>query len=150
MSKLVPGTFKAVLTDWGVTKAKTGTPGVVCSFSVAVGEDLVQSDKIYYLTEKSKAFSIERLYALGFNGNLDDLAGGRPKSALTGGIEVQVTCDNETFDGETRCRIQFVNLPGESHGITKVDPKEGAGLLAGFKADFLSLKPVTKGKKLDI
>ena len=151
MSKLIPGTWKGVLADWGVTKSKGGTPSVVLSFSIAVGEDLVQSDKILYLTEKTKARTIETLYKLGFNGKLDDVASGRGKNALSGGMEVVLACENETFEGEANCRIQWINLPGETHGVSKLDAKEGAGLLDQFKADFLSLKPVgAKKAKLDL
>ena len=151
MAKLIPGSWKAILADWGVTKSKGGTPGVVLKFSVAIGEDLVESDKILYLTEKTKARTIETLYKMGFNGNLDDLPSGRGKNALEGGKEVILSCENEVYEGETNCRIQWINLPGESHGVSKVDPKEGASLLSEFKADFLSLKPAGSGKKkLDI
>jgi hypothetical protein len=153
MSELREGTFKAVLTDWGVTKSSKGTPGVLLTFAVDVDEDLAQGEKILYLSDAAKQNSIQTLYKLGFNGNLEDLPAGRSKNALTGGVEVRVVCKNETYEGETRCKIAFVNLPDEVHGLNKLDPKEGASLLAGLKADFLSYKPVgvgtKKGLKLD-
>ena len=147
MSKLIPGSWKGILADWGVTKSKSGTPGVVCSFSISCGDDLVTSDKILYLTDKTKERTIETLYKLGFNGKLEDVSAGRPKNALEGGKEVILQCENEVYEGETKCRIQWINLPGESHGVTKVDAKEGSSLLDSFKADFLSLKPAGAGKK---
>ena len=155
MSELKEGTFRAALTDWGVTKSQGGTPGVLLNFACDVDEELVQGEKILWLTDKAKQNSIQTLYKLGFNGKLEDLAGGRSKNALTGGLEVRVVCKNEIYEGETRCKIAFVNLPDEVHGLAKMDPKEGASLLDGLKADFLSYKPVTakpaakKGLKLD-
>lgn len=157
MSQLREGTFRAALTDWAVTKATSGTPGVLLTFAIDVDDELVQAEKIFWLTDKAKENSIKNLYKLGFNGKLDELADGRSKNALTGGIEVRVVCKNEVYEGENRCKIAFVNLPDEVHGLQKLEAKEGSMLLKDFAADFMSQKPVTaasvaqkkKGLKLD-
>ncbi len=136
------GTFKAVVADWGVSKSKERqTPSVNVEFSVDVEGNLESITWFGYLTEAAKDRTIETLYKLGFNGDLFGLAAGRQSSCLDGGKEVILTISLEMYNGEPKYKVKWVNLPGESHGIPKLESSEGLSVLQQFKADFLRLKP---------
>jgi len=145
------GIFKGVIADWGVSKSSTGTPSVNVEFSIDIDGSLETITWFGYLTEKAKARTIETLFKLGFNGDLEGLTKGRETKALEGGKEVMITVESELYKDETKYKVKWVNLPGESHGVPKLETPEAMTLLNQFKADFMAAKPkAVKLGRLDL
>ena len=133
------GQFDAVVVDWGVDKSiAKGTPYIWADFSASVDGNLESVKYKGYLTDGTKDRTIEDIYKMGFNGDLEGLAKGRDSKCLESGKNLKITVVEDPKYG---FQIQWVNLPG-------VDVSGGVAIINQFKADFLAEKPKTS--KLDL
>ena len=99
-------TARAVEAELGF--ASTGTEQVAILFEVAeTGQQLTWYG---YFTEKSEARTIESLRHAGWLG--DDLA----DLSTVGSQECQIVIDDETYQGQTREKVIFVNALGSGGG----------------------------------
>ena len=101
------GIFVAKVLDHGFDKTtKKGTLYFWVDFETEAG--LVQGE--FYLSGRAIEKSMEKIANLGHQGEINDpaLADG---SALRG-KEAQITVEHDEYEGRTRARVGFVNLPG--------------------------------------
>jgi len=136
------GQFNAYISGYGVGKSKDkGTPSVNVAFHVDVDGNQENITWFGYLTDKSKARTFETLYKLGWNGDLDGLAEGSSSKCFREGVEFNVTIDSESYNGDEKFKVKWINLIGEVHGVPSCEKSEAMSILEQFKADALSAKP---------
>jgi len=156
MSLLKNGQYKAVPSDWGFNKSpEKGTESIFVTFIVdGKAQDDSPADELItwygYLNDKTKDRTIEAIYKLGFNGDLEALALGHDGKALDVATTVMVTTEVDTYGDTPRNKIQWINAIGETHGVKKLDKAEAMSIINKYKGDFLSKKPVGAKKKLDL
>jgi|SRR6185369_1337676 len=144
------GSFKGVVLDYGINKAQTGTLSVFLRCAMEVDGNLEELTWFGYLTDKAKARTIETLYKIGFNDDIEGLAKGKESNAINTGTSLMFVVESEVYEGKDRFKIKWINLPGETGGIERLDAVSAKVELEKLKADFLSNKPVMAKKKLSL
>ena len=156
MSLLKNGQYKAVPSDWGFNKSpEKGTESIFVTFIVDGKDQNDQPSDVLvtwfgYLTPDTKDRTIESIYKLGFNGDLEALAKGHDGKALDVTNVVMVTTEVDTYKDSTKNKIKWINAIGENHGIKKLDIGEAMSIVNKYKGDFLAKKPVGAKKALDL
>jgi len=156
MSLLKNGQYKAVPSEWGFNKSpEKGTESIFVTFIVdgisQEGNPALELVTWYgYLTDAAKDRTIDSIYKLGFNGDLDELAKGREGKAIDPATQVMVTTEVDNYKETPKNKIQWINAIGETHGVKKLDVKEAQSIIAKYKGDFLAKKPVGAKKALDL
>jgi len=118
------GTFEATVLEHGLGKASTGTE----CFEVKFQTDAGTITGWFYLTEGSKDYTIEKALAMGFSGDsLKELGG----DCLVGNV-CEIVIQNDTYNGKTGPKVQFVNRIGEGGRGVKNDPDVAASIAKQF------------------
>lgn len=105
---LTPGKYRGALTNAGIMAGKNGDERVFMEFTTDQG----MITWFGYLTEKSKAITVKALLAVGYNGS--------DWNALSNGMksftprDVNLTIIEDTHEGKTRLKVQWVNEIHES------------------------------------
>lgn len=140
---MIPGNYLAKVTSFDFGQSSTGKDFIKCEFTVTDGEYAGRTMSWYgYLSEKTAKRTIESLRHCGWTG--DNLAGDMPGLMSQ---KVSLTVDNETYNGNTRLRVKWVNSSsGSSSGIKKrLTEDQLAQLSAIFGTVISSLPPQTDG-----
>ncbi len=127
------GTFVANVADFGVSETKAGLPQISVTFDVNAENGTSRYSWFGSLKAgKAREITIKALVTLGFTGkNLADLAD-PAKEAIAIGTEVEVVLAEETYDGTTRTKIQWINKVGGGGGIAKLDADTAKAKLAAL------------------
>jgi hypothetical protein len=116
------GTFRARLTSKDYSEAKTGTVQLVLGFEVVQEGDQKGNTIVGFFpcTENSMAYTVEKMRALGWKGvDLDDIS-------TLGSEDADIVVKAETYGGETRFKVAFVNRPGATLAAPLDDDKRKA------------------------
>jgi len=109
---LEPGTYTARCIDAQLGETKKGTPQIVLEFEV-VGDNAWAGSRITaycFLTEAAMDRSLESLRYCGWRGaDLSDLSGVMDN-------DVELVVKDETYEGKTFPRVQWINRPGGKSG----------------------------------
>ena len=101
--KLHPeGMHLATVLDHGITKSGSGTPQVAIKFETEYG--IITG--WFALTHRAAEYTAEKVAACGFVG--DSFADLNTDGLLVGN-RCKITVRHETYEGETRAKIQFIN-----------------------------------------
>lgn len=146
------GTFKCVVIDHVLRESKEKkTPSVMLKLdtveNIITGEK-VQSTHLYfdgYLTENAIDNTMKTLTeALGWNGvDLNDLNG----TGKFCGVEVAAVVDEESYQGQLRSKVKFVN--NLERATAKIDPMESGiarGLAESLKGRIMKYRQDNKGE----
>lgn len=116
MAELHPvGLFDAMVLDHGFRESKkSGTLSLNISFQTEHGT--LYTD--LYLTEKAAEKTIEKLRAIGWQG--DDLSELKDGTAMRG-MKCKVTVSHETYEGTVRARVDWINDQNYTGSITHDD-----------------------------
>ena len=109
MSMHPAGRFDAEIIEHGITFATTGTEQVVVKFQTSEGT----ITGWFAMTEKAAEYTIEKLRNMGFAGS--DLAEVNDGECLIG-HRCNIVVVHETYKGEERAKVQFVNPEGSGDG----------------------------------
>ena len=108
---LDPGTYTAKAANAVLTESKNGTPCVQVEFQADEGTITWWG----YLTEKTVERTLEALRYCGWsNDDLSDMKG-------IGSRAVQIVVANETYEGVTRAKVQWVNDPNKLSFESRMD-----------------------------
>ncbi len=102
------GTYRSKLISKDYSEAKTGTVQLVLGFEVTQeGEQKGNTITGFFpCTENSMGYTVEKMRALGWKGvDLDDLS-------TLGTEEADIVVKQETYNGETKLKVAFVNKIG--------------------------------------
>ena len=126
------GHYQATILDHGFSEAKTGTPQFWAVFETEVGN----ITGFFPLTEKAAESSLQKIVGMGYTGsNLGELADGQ----MLLGLCCVVTVKHDTWQGETRDKIAWVNPVGWEPGPKRdenvaVNVSKFNGLMAKIQA----------------
>lgn len=123
---------RAVEGAWGHTS--NGVVQVAVQFQLETGAKLTWYG---FMTEKTEERTMNSLIACGVS-DLESLTG-------LGSDEVEVTVEHDTYNGNTRAKIAWVNRLGEG-GVAlknKATPQEAKSFLSKHKGNFLKLQKAT-------
>lgn len=116
MSDLHPiGEHEAEVLDHGLVTSKTGTSGVAVKFQTEF--DVITG--WFYLTDKTVEYTIEKLRAMGWEG--DDFRELNQQPAVLAGHKCVITVSHESYEGKTRAKVNFVNPEGYEGGEIQRD-----------------------------
>jgi hypothetical protein len=131
-----PGRYDAKAIEAQLAQAGTGTPQVAVLFEIEDGRTITWFG---FLTEKSFPYTLKALRILGFKGG--DIS--KVESQELG--EASITVKHDTYEGETRAKVEWVNEPGSSgpaltplenkSAFAKAMAKKIAALEAGGKSE---------------
>lgn len=122
------GKYRARASDWGIGASANGTPSVMIQWEIS-GPEEHKGKVIYqdiYLTEKSLEIATRSLRRAGWKGEdlreLDNRGGGLDAH------EVELDCQIDAYEGESRLKVKWVNQLG---GF-RTNNKPNADAFAGF------------------
>lgn len=126
---LAPGTYTARGVTAALGIASTGSEQIAVELEVLDPDYAGQRITWFgFFTEATEARTFEALRHLGWKGDeLTDL----------GGIdqnEVRIVCDNETYQGQTRLKVQWINAPGGLALKTPMTPEQVRAFAARMKS----------------
>lgn len=135
---ITSGRHAARAIDVGLATADTGSEQIAVLFEVTEGECQGEQITWYgYFTEKTTKRTIESLRHCGWQGN--DLA------ALTAEDmpnEVTLVCEDDTYNGETRVKVKWVNRLGSGLAVkARMDSSAAASFAARMKGACMAIKP---------
>jgi hypothetical protein len=102
------GCYRAKVVSKDFNEAKTGTIQLVIGFEVTQEGDQKGNTitGFFPCTENSMSYTVEKMRALGWKGvDLDDLS-------TLGTEEADIVVKSESYNGESRLKVAFVNKPG--------------------------------------
>jgi hypothetical protein len=119
------GTFKARAKEWGLGHSKNGKEQVAVLFEITQGEHAGQVITWFgFFTEQTTERTLDSLRHCGWDGNdFVSLAG-------LDANEVELVINEETYEGKTHSRVQWVNRPAR----LALREQMNAGALASFAA----------------
>lgn len=99
--------------QWGIGETDSGKPQVAVGFQILTeGADPGYITWHGYFTEKTADRTIESLRLCGWQGDdLTELTDSNPAANLSAN-EVELVIEDETYEGKTRAKVQWVNRPG--------------------------------------
>lgn len=154
MSQIKPGTYKALLVDWGIEKSpEKGTTAVALTFRLST--DAGQQDLTWrgWLTEKTTERTFDTLEVLGFKGtSIEDLIDGKMGASRPLNLAKVVECvvAHQEYNGKVYARIDWINDP-EKSAIKRV--QKGDPALSSVNAALMQrrmMKPVADKAESDL
>lgn len=148
-----PGRYKAKISKWALGVNGKGNPQLVISFTLlgryANGgmADCPSYERSIFkvINENTIDYVVSDLTRLGYpHDTFDQLDPSHPQAFNFGGIEVDVKCDHETFEGKTREKWNF-NLGGGLE-IKALERKEVSKLNALFGTKMKAARPANGAK----
>ena len=156
MSKLDEGKYRGRICEWSLSQSKTKkTPqfAVTCELIGYYDRDQLNdmsgSDKrtvFKFITENTVDYFIEDMRKLGWNGDqFAELNPDHPGGHNFKDVEVDLTCEHETYEGKDRERWNFA-FGGGGMQLTALDKKGVSSLQAlfGSKLKATAAKPAAK------
>lgn len=139
-----PGTYPAKIVDFGLLKGKNGLPQCAVMFEYQLPEG--GTDRITWFGSfngGAKAITVEALVRMGFTGkNGSELSKGNGSGVLDQNKQFEIVVGDDTYNGVTKSKVKFVNLPGGS-GFREHMAEGEAGVLMGglsLEADFMEAR----------
>lgn len=114
---MTPGRYTVKAIDAALCEASTGTPQVEVVFQVTEGECIGETISWFgFLTDAALPYTLRSLRFTGFEGNdLSDLES-------VGSQECSITVKEDTWEGETRLKVEWVNDLGGIRSKAMSDP----------------------------
>lgn len=118
MSRILdPGTYKAKIADYGMSKTQSGKPQAFIVFDVNGTNiswfgllDPKSSDGV---KKAPLEISVKTLLDCGFSGDtIEVMAAGKSSNCLEIGKEMDLVIEDDLYNGEVKSRIKWVNVPG--------------------------------------
>lgn len=127
------GNYTAHANGGTLGETSKGDPQVVVEFQLLnEGYEQVKINWFGYFTEKSRERTIESLRTAGWTG--DDLTDLSELATRDDIPQVELVIENETYEGKTRAKVQWVNQPGSVHGGKVLAPDKAKAFAAMMKA----------------
>jgi hypothetical protein len=96
-----PGRYPATIKNAEIGQTNSGTPYASLYCETEDGKHITA---FLYLSEKAFDNSLDALKKLGFDCDFENIA-------QLNGAACSLTCENETFNGETRMKVRYINPP---------------------------------------
>lgn len=145
--------YSGIITSHGLAESKNNkTPSVkLCIKATACLDDGNVCDKTFYadlwLTDNSAQNTVKTLRDIGWQGmDFATLNGGNDLE----GVEVEITTEVETYEGNDYEKVRFVNKPGHfaSRGVKAMDANQAKAVVAKYNALLRnSPKPAANAQK---
>lgn len=146
-----PGKYRGRITKWGLGKANTGNPQFVVSFEL-VGQyqngnlaSCSQFERSVFrvITDNTIDFLVSDLEKLGYpHETFDQLDPNHPQAHDFAGVEVDVQCKHETYEGVTREKWAFAWGGGAT--INPLERSDVSKLNAMFGKRLKATKPAAR------
>ena len=154
--------YSGIITSHGLAESKNNhTPSVkLCIKATTCLDDGNAVDKTFYadlwLTDNSAQNTIKTLRSIGWQGmDFAELNGGN----VLEGVEVEITTEVETYEGNDYEKVRFVNKPGHfaNRGVKAMDANQARAVVAKYNAllrnspkpDQNAQKPAQKAGRVD-
>lgn len=116
---LKPGTYEAVIDNYGMGETKSGLPKVWIKFRVNDEEKNNAFWEGYLHNEKSLEILVKNLITMGFSGtDITLLTDGKSSGALDVNKVLELVIENENYNGKDYSKVKWINTPG-GKGFTK-------------------------------
>lgn len=131
--------YSGIITSHGLAESKNNhTPSVkLCIKATTCLDDGSACDKTFYadlwLTDNSAQNTIKTLRDIGWQGmDFSTLNGGNDLE----GVEVEITTEVETYEGNDYEKVRFVNKPGHfaNRGVKAMDASQAKAVVAKYNA----------------
>jgi hypothetical protein len=131
--------YSGIITSHGLAESKNNhTPSVkLCIKATTCLDDGNACDKTFYadlwLTDNSAQNTIKTLRDIGWQGmDFSTLNGGNDLE----GVEVEITTEVETYEGNDYEKVRFVNKPGHfaNRGVKAMDANQARAVVAKYNA----------------
>ena len=131
--------YSGIITSHGLAESKNNhTPSVkLCIKATTCLDDGNACDKTFYadlwLTDNSAQNTIKTLRDIGWQGmDFATLNGGNDLE----GVEVEITTEVETYEGNDYEKVRFVNKPGHfaNRGVKAMDANQAKAVVAKYNA----------------
>ena len=131
--------YSGIITSHGLAESKNNhTPSVkLCIKATTCLDDGNACDKTFYadlwLTDNSAQNTIKTLRDIGWQGmDFATLNGGNDLE----GVEVEITTEVETYEGNDYEKVRFVNKPGHfaNRGVKAMDANQARAVVAKYNA----------------
>lgn len=131
MSNAQKGTFKGLVTDYGIGETQGGDPQVFVAFDVDFPGGKQAMTWFGSLKGGALPITLKALLALGHTGKVADLLDGpnQDNPPIRLGIDANLVIDENEYNGKTTLRINWVNMPGGS-GVKRADAGAAKAALA--------------------
>lgn len=141
----VPGNYPAKIVDFGLMKSSAGLPmaAVMFEYKMADGGGTQRITWFGSFKDGARPYTVDTLVRMGFAGkNGAELAKGNGSGVLDQTKELEIVVGNEEYQGKTRARVKFVNIPGGGAFKEKMADGEAAVLMGGLnlEADFMEAR----------
>lgn len=121
-AEIIPGKYKAKISDYGISENKSGMPIVNVRFQF--GDHSL--NWIGSLNEgKARQITVENLMKMGLvdGDKMADMADGPSSGVLNMDKELEIDVQPDTYEGKTTMRIKWINEMGFRNSMTKEDFK---------------------------
>lgn len=125
---LQPGTHRVKVTNVSYSQREGSPPQLAIRFEDDMGEGISWYHALGYLkdgswSEKSFQFAADQLKNLGvaLNSDTDFVALGQPDVSPLMGVECDIVVVNETYEGETRTKVKYINDPNRAPGGERME-----------------------------
>lgn len=151
--EIKPGKYHAKVVDYGITSSKAGDPMMTVRFAWTDEGVEQQYNWIGSFKEgKAQEITVKTLIVLGLKSTdkIPELADGPSSNALDLTKVVEISIENETYEGKTSPRIKWVNEIGIRNAMAKDDFKskiQSLGVKGTFTALFSGQKVQPKSEK---
>ena len=155
------GRYKATVTHQRLGESRNGTPQFVLSFRPdwkvdleRPGEELLPCDHwersvFFYFSAKAVEISLEQLHEIGFRGtSFFELDPETPGFCDFCGLTIDVICEHEAYQGETKERWRLARAGGGLE-IKKLDDRQTRKLDALFGRKLKELKELAEKSSMD-
>ncbi len=135
MSDLYPeGNHLAKCKEWALTETKAGDPQVFLKFEDVDGRE----PPPYFggFGERSLPHTLKALRACGWTGT--DITEIEHAQCGLDSNQVSLKVEHEEYEGKTRAKTRFVNVPGAA--LKALDPAKKASFAQSLKANILALE----------
>jgi len=139
------GRYKATVTHQKLGESRNGTPQFVLSFRPIgkydlerPGEELLpcedwERSAFFYFSSRAVDISLEQLHEIGFRGtSFFELDPETPGFCDFGGLTIDVICEHEAYQGETKERWRLARTGGGGLEVKKLDDRQTRKLDALF------------------
>jgi hypothetical protein len=125
------GTYKAKITNYGVTTSQKGAPQIEVVFAIDGGGFFTWFGGLG--SAKQQEYTAKTLMTLGANaGNIDKAEGGMPSGVLDTKKVFELVIESKEYNGKSYLQIKYINDPS-SPGVSQKVYLSGTGALSVLK-----------------
>lgn len=149
-----PGTYTAKIKDYGIFQKEGGNPAAIVEFVISEFDTEQKITWFGYFHGGSREITVRTLIeTFEFTGKTgEELAGGIGSNVINETRDYELVIEHDTYNGKIKPKIKYVNIPGRSRQISKVDKQNAKVVMAGLNlgGDFTALRAtLPKPKKED-